>query len=288
MKTTTILKKICVLLILACIGSTAIAQDKKTTKKEAYRIKLIKNENGKKEVIDTTFTSLEDLRKFQKANMTDATDIDFKEIEKHHKQMTESPATTNTDKKNTQRKTIEKRIIKVDGGDTTIHNEVKYFELSSDNKEKLMNAKNTDEVMELLDIDIELDSLYGDGEKEIKMIAIFRQIKVDDAAPKELTQNKHPKMQQAATQEKLTLKKVNVYPNPSSGNVFLDLETLAEGNVELLVTDMQGKEIFSESFFAESNTAMQRNINIDGQKSGVYLLKITSQGKSIVKKLIFE
>lgn len=270
MKTNTILKTGLAFTIGLFFTSSLSAQ----VKKEEFRIKIIKTENGVNKTIDTTFTNKADFDAFQKTqirnnNMT----MDMLQLEQYKDQLRDG--------------TIEKQV-----GDSTVISKLKVIRPEIDESEKqkvydaIYNAKDGEELLKVLNINI--DSIVGTSDKKIKLVNIYSRMEIVDAPLSIIKSNKHPQMQQAAKEEKLTLKSVNVYPNPSSGIVFLDIETLAPGNVDVLVTDIQGREIFKDNFFAESNTTMQRNINIDGHKTGIYLLKITSQGKSIVKKLIFE
>ena len=64
-----------------------------------------------------------------------------------------------------------------------------------------------------------------------------------------------------------------VYPNPTSGS---QIETRL--NIEVLVIDMQGKIIIEEE---NINT-----IDLSTYSKGIYNLKITTDGKSFINKII--
>jgi hypothetical protein len=70
---------------------------------------------------------------------------------------------------------------------------------------------------------------------------------------------------------------INVYPNPNEGNFNVDLNESAK--VEVL--DMLGRVVFSESF--ESG---KQNITLSENEKGIYFVKITSNNKETLKKII--
>lgn len=265
MKIKTTLQTVFALLLVTLISNTSLAQNKK----ELYRLKVIKTKNGVNKVIDTSFNNRADFDAYQKANIPKNMPIDMLQLDEHKDKLRDSR-------------------IQVQIGDSLANMKLKVVRIKRDDesKERILNASNTLELLKELNINI--DSLTGVPNTKVKLVNIYSRIEFVDAPLSIIKNNKHPQIRQAAKGEKLMLKSVNVYPNPSNGKVFLDIETSAPGKVELLVTDIQGKEVFRDSFYNDTPSKVQRNLNIDGQKSGVYLLKITSQGKSIVKKLIFE
>jgi hypothetical protein len=254
MKAITIIKKTCGLLIIGLIGSTATAQDKKEVRKEEYRIKVIKYENDKKQMIDTVFTNKEDFEAFHKAHVSSHKYYDMLTHKVVNEKMKDCPAM----------------------------GKKKDCPMKGKKKDCPAMGKKKD-----CPFAMKFDSLSGKHVK-VEVVKIYRKIEIIDASESVIEEAQHPQIQQAAKEDKLTLKNVSVYPNPSNGNISLELETDESNKIELLVTDVQGKEIFKDNFLSTPSTKMQRNLNIDGQESGMYLLKITSNGKSIVKKLILE
>lgn len=78
-------------------------------------------------------------------------------------------------------------------------------------------------------------------------------------------------------------KKINIYPNPASNQLNINLPSLLEGEYTIDVFNVLGKKIFSK------NTSGQNNkIPVLDWDDGVYLIKITSEkeGKSITKKFV--
>ena len=69
-----------------------------------------------------------------------------------------------------------------------------------------------------------------------------------------------------------------LYPNPNNGNT-LYFNTTKE--IQVNVYSILGKLIKNETVTIE-----KKNIDISTLSNGIYLLKITSENKSITKKLI--
>lgn len=74
----------------------------------------------------------------------------------------------------------------------------------------------------------------------------------------------------------------NVYPNPSTGKVFIDISNNSSSKIEVQVSNMLGKIILSETY------ADGEVLEINLQDSGVYFMSIRNENGSIqkTKKLI--
>jgi hypothetical protein len=71
-----------------------------------------------------------------------------------------------------------------------------------------------------------------------------------------------------------------MYPNPLSGNV-LNIVTDANATKSVTIYNILGKEVLS------ANTA-ETAINVAGLTSGVYIVKITEEGKTATRKLVIK
>ncbi|WP_282122055.1 Ig-like domain-containing protein [Algibacter mikhailovii] len=75
---------------------------------------------------------------------------------------------------------------------------------------------------------------------------------------------------------------LGVFPNPAQSNFTIALNGLTK--VDIIINDILGKIVYSNS-----TSASTIKINNDGRfKSGVYLIRVMSQGKSYHKKLIIK
>jgi uncharacterized Ntn-hydrolase superfamily protein len=72
----------------------------------------------------------------------------------------------------------------------------------------------------------------------------------------------------------------SIYPNPTSDYITLDNKT--EENYDLFLFDITGKLLSQESIYKT------KNLNISQYKSGTYVLKITNDNRTLVKKVIIK
>ena len=72
---------------------------------------------------------------------------------------------------------------------------------------------------------------------------------------------------------------LKIYPNPAKNNLFISSDSFAEKQVELY--DVLGKVALKTKV---TNTP----INLSGLTSGVYVVKVTEEGKTATRKLVIE
>ena len=72
---------------------------------------------------------------------------------------------------------------------------------------------------------------------------------------------------------------LKMYPNPAKNNLFI--ETALNSDINVSIIDVLGKEVINSKV---SNNA----VNISGLTPGMYIVKITEEGKTSTKKLIIE
>jgi len=75
---------------------------------------------------------------------------------------------------------------------------------------------------------------------------------------------------------------INIYPNPSSGLFNISYSNNVE-NVEVIISDITGKVIYSEIHNSNINT-----IDLTSKSTGVYLIKFNFNNQSIVTPIIIE
>ena len=71
---------------------------------------------------------------------------------------------------------------------------------------------------------------------------------------------------------------LNIYPNPVSGNI-LNIETAANSTKAVTIFDVLGKQVLN---VATDNTT----VNVGNLNAGVYIVKITEDGKTATRKLV--
>lgn len=73
-----------------------------------------------------------------------------------------------------------------------------------------------------------------------------------------------------------------VYPNPSHGEINISLGKLMTESFEVIISDMAGNKVHSESFSDVQNF----KLNTKGLSKGVYILRIKTELKSYTQKII--
>ena len=76
---------------------------------------------------------------------------------------------------------------------------------------------------------------------------------------------------------------VSVYPNPNNGSFTLGVSANV-GDVTISITDMQGRVVYS-SIENNVNAGFVKQISLDTQSSGMYLMHIGANGEHQIKKI---
>jgi hypothetical protein len=77
------------------------------------------------------------------------------------------------------------------------------------------------------------------------------------------------------------------YPNPAKDKFTLRITSPEATNARLVLMDLLGKTVLEQPFTLEAGTNV-REVRIDGVGRGIYLLRLTIDGKTINQKLIVE
>jgi hypothetical protein len=76
---------------------------------------------------------------------------------------------------------------------------------------------------------------------------------------------------------------MNVYPNPTSGKLYLRLVDKMDKDIKVTVLDLLGKSILTESL--NGKVLQAQEIDLSKQPSGIYLLKVEAGEKVYMKKI---
>lgn len=72
---------------------------------------------------------------------------------------------------------------------------------------------------------------------------------------------------------------LKMYPNPAKNNLYI--ETALNSNINVSIVNMLGKEVVKA-------TVVNNTVNVSNLTSGIYIVKITEEGKTSTRKLIIE
>jgi hypothetical protein len=73
-----------------------------------------------------------------------------------------------------------------------------------------------------------------------------------------------------------------LYPNPNSGNCYLEFSEELNGPIKFIIKDLSGKTVYLKEHYNSSNSL---NINLP---AGLYLLNVKSKDKSFTQKIIIK
>jgi hypothetical protein len=81
--------------------------------------------------------------------------------------------------------------------------------------------------------------------------------------------------------------KVYIYPNPTTGKIQVEWTGLS-GNVELQISDLDGKKIMSKNIQAAGSGEYKGSFDLSSQPKGVYLMKLVGSEKVLIRKIILQ
>ena len=77
---------------------------------------------------------------------------------------------------------------------------------------------------------------------------------------------------------------VTMYPNPTRGEVSIEIDAPQLGDVEIMVRSVNGQEVFRRSY----ETTDRVSFDMSQHVSGLYLVIIQSGEHTVVKKLVLD
>ena len=73
---------------------------------------------------------------------------------------------------------------------------------------------------------------------------------------------------------------LTMYPNPLRGNT-LYFNSTANADMSVQIYDVLGKEVVNSK-------VMNNTVNVSGLNAGVYIVKVTEEGKTATRKLVIQ
>ena len=75
---------------------------------------------------------------------------------------------------------------------------------------------------------------------------------------------------------------INLYPNPASSEIFLQLPADFSTDVTVQIVDLQGRQVYTQKIFADETTLLP--IEVKKFNAGMYLLIVQKEGKYVTSK----
>ncbi len=280
------------LILVTSILNTVKAQENKT---ETVRIKVICNDNGTQTTMDTTFTNsnMDISTIIEHLNIPDCGgetgDLNIDSI------INEALISINIDSIADCLKVISadddiiisddedgntgvncKKIkIRIDGdlkSDTS-------FSFILNDEDSLMEKKMKKLIIKRFD-----DNDNSENKTIKKKVMICKIVMLDtDKEDKQLIK----KSVKNVDNNTLQVEKLNFYPNPTSGKFKLDFALDTKEDVKIKILDAAGKEVYKENL-KQFTGSYSKEIDITGNKKGVYFIIINQGDKYKSKKIVLE
>jgi plastocyanin len=82
-----------------------------------------------------------------------------------------------------------------------------------------------------------------------------------------------------------TIEMLKLYPNPNKGKFMLSLKSQVEKDIEIACLNLLGEKVVDGRYSIVGNS-LETEINLSSVAKGLYLVRITANGKSIYRKVI--
>ncbi len=153
-------------------------------------------------------------------------------------------------------------------------------------KEEIMNELGMDDngenVFLSIDKTIEVEVENGVKAGSETVVVVIKKFELKEVEESELPKS----MKQGfSIQEKGLLSDISFYPNPNNGEFNLRGQVNKDLPVEVLITDMDGREVLSERI-AGHGGSIDYKIDIREKSTGMYLVRLSQNGEGVVKKIV--
>jgi len=85
--------------------------------------------------------------------------------------------------------------------------------------------------------------------------------------------------------DSITTATIDVFPNPSSGKLFLNLTPVPAGQPEIVVSNLTGKAVIRQKVLQWKPDVL---IDLSNSPDGIYFLQVQAAGETYTRKLIVE
>jgi len=79
---------------------------------------------------------------------------------------------------------------------------------------------------------------------------------------------------------------ISVYPNPTGGEVTLELQGFKNKTIDIQIVDVNGRRLGSQNFYKESEGMIIKRIDLTEYPAGIYFLKINDGEQVRVKQVV--
>ena len=77
-----------------------------------------------------------------------------------------------------------------------------------------------------------------------------------------------------------------IYPNPNNGNFNIKFNSQSSNDIEVIVHDIRGRQVYNKSF--NSDSVFNQNIQLNNVESGIYIVTVKDGERKENKKIVIE
>jgi len=83
-----------------------------------------------------------------------------------------------------------------------------------------------------------------------------------------------------------TISDLSIYPNPNNGNFNIKFTSQSSNDIEVIVHDIRGRQVYNKSF--NNTSVFNQNIQLNNVESGIYIVTVKEGDRKENKKIIIE
>lgn len=261
MKTIINLAKALIVATLFAVSPNVIGQSiEENNSQEKYRIKIVRDENGKKGVVDKTFKNKSEMEAFMKENNLQVEELSALSSKNFGKKGGKEEISCST-----QVVFIEKR------------------ENTEGNKKKSLRNGKEDAAMNTTVI------IKKGAPANIQEVIEWETIP-EAATPAEPASTKpvQPSLRDQPGKESAALSELSLYPNPSGGNFHVSFRTEQPADVTLRMTDMTGKQLYYNIVRHHQGLFEKDIFFAGGLPKGTYLLEAMAGDQRVTTRVVVQ
>lgn len=201
-----------------------------------------------------------------------------------------------------------KVIITDEDGDTDIiwteEGDNVWVDVETEGDSKVIVVKSKDGTVNTEDMEMTHNVFVtnrGDGEEQEVFVNVIKKqegdktiviktkviIETPDDEDKETMEKAGVKLFPESDDNKLKVESLKFSPNPSNGKFILKFSAPEKGNTLINIYDINGAEVYNESL-KNFNGTYEKEIDISGEKSGTYFLKVAQGNNIMSRKIVIE
>ncbi|MES2865109.1 MAG: zinc-dependent metalloprotease family protein [Bacteroidota bacterium] len=79
---------------------------------------------------------------------------------------------------------------------------------------------------------------------------------------------------------------LTIYPNPNNGNFNVNFTSQSSNDIEIIVHDIRGRQVFNKSF--RNNSVFNQSIQLNNAESGIYIVTVKDGERKENKKIVIQ